>query len=133
MAEGALYPFGHGLSYTTFAYGELRVASKSVAPGQPVIVECDVKNTGGRSGEEVVQLYFQQKLGSVTTYEMNLCGFKRIAVAPGESRNVRFEINPMLFEIINRQGKRMVEPGVFELMAGGSSEKILQRTTFEIR
>ncbi len=133
MAEGALYPFGHGLSYTTFAYGELRVASKSVAPGQPVIVECDVKNTGGRAGEEVVQLYFQQKLGSVTTYEMNLCGFKRIAVAPGESRTVRFEINPMLFEIINRQGKRMVEPGVFELMAGGSSEKILQRTTFEIR
>ncbi len=133
MAEGALYPFGHGLSYTTFEYGELRVASRSVAPGQPVIVECAVKNTGGRAGEEVVQLYFQQKLGSVTTYEMNLCGFKRIAVAPGESRNVRFEINPMLFEIITRQGKRMVEPGVFELMAGGSSERILQRTTFEIR
>lgn len=133
MAEGALYPFGHGLSYTSFEYGELRVASKSVPPGQPVVVDCVVKNTGHRAGDEVVQLYFQQKLGSVTTYEMNLCGFKRVAIAPGESQAVRFEINPMLFEIINRQGKRVVEPGVFELMAGGSSEKIVQRTTFEIR
>lgn len=133
MAEGALYPFGHGLSYTSFEYGELRVASKAVKAGQPVVVECAVKNTGMRAGDEVVQLYFQQKFGSVTTYEMNLCGFKRIALAPGQTQNVRFEVNPMLFEIINRQGNRVVEPGEFELMAGSSSERIHQRTVFEIR
>ena len=133
MAEGALYPFGHGLSYTSFEFGELRLASKEPQAGKPVVVECAIKNTGVRSGEEVVQLYFQQRFGSVTTYEMNLCGFKRIAIEPGQSRDVRFEIPPVLFEIITRQGKRAIEPGVFELMVGSSSEDIRQRTTFEIR
>jgi beta-glucosidase len=132
MAEGALYPFGHGLSYTTFAYSDLLVSPPAIPIGGEVSVSCRVTNTGSREGDEVVQLYFHQQNASVTTYEMNLCGFQRVHLQAGESKEVRFTIPSSALEIISRRAKREVEPGLFHVMLASSSEDVRLRGSFSV-
>jgi len=97
-----------------------------------VTVSCEIKNTGDRAGDEVAQLYFHQETSSVTTYEMNLCGFDRVHLAPGESKTMSFKIPASELELINRHGKRVVEPGTFKVMLGASSADIRLDGAFEV-
>jgi beta-glucosidase len=132
---GMLFPFGFGLSYTTFDYSNLKVrpasGDKFLTNGS-VTVEVDVKNTGTRDGDEVVQLYTRDVTSSVTTYEMNLWGFERVPLKAGESKTVRFKLTPYMLSLINRDWKRVVEPGEFNIMVGGSSDNIKQKTTINV-
>lgn len=124
--NGALYPFGYGLSYTTFEYSGLTVSPERITPKQETTVRFSVKNTGNVAGDKVVQLYIRDLLSSVTTFEKNLCGFERVHLAPGESKVVTFKILPRDLELMNRKGDWVVEPGEFKLMVGASSEDIRQ-------
>lgn len=129
MAEGALWPFGFGLSYTTFNYTNLVVATGPTS----VTVRCEVRNTGARAGDEVAQLYFRDDVSSVTTYELNLCGFSRVTLGPGEAKTVTFEVPMQAFELIDRAGRRVVEPGTFTLRVGSSSEDLRLAGSFEVK
>jgi len=130
--NGALYHFGHGLSYTTFEYGNLRISPQNVPSGGNVTVNIDVRNTGVRAGDEVVQLYTRDLVSSVTTYEKNLRGFERIHLAPGEQRTVSFTLTPDHLKLWNRQMQHVVEPGTFRVMVGGGSEDIRVQGEFEV-
>jgi beta-glucosidase len=127
--DGALYPFGHGLSYTTFEYSGLTIANISETPFE-VEISCRVKNSGTRAGDEVVQLYIRDDQSSVTTYEKVLRGFERIHLAAGEEQTVRFKLTSQDLALWNKQDEFVVEPGSFSVMIGRSSEDILLRTTF---
>jgi beta-glucosidase len=132
---GMLYPFGFGLSYTTFEYSNLRVHPESgdaFKTNGNAIVEVDVKNTGSRDGDEVVQLYTRDVTGSVTTYEENLWGFERVPLKAGETKTVKFTITPYMLSLINREWKRVVEPGEFNVMVGASSTDIKQKSTINV-
>jgi beta-glucosidase len=131
--NGALYTFGHGLSYTTFEYANLRVTPQRIPVGGNVEVSVDVRNTGRVAGDEVVQLYTRDVVGSVTTYEKNLRGFERIHLAPGQRRTVRFRLGPEDLALWNRQMRRVVEPGAFKVMVGSGSEDIRQQGGFEVQ
>ena len=131
--NGALYPFGYGLSYTTFEYSDLSVSPKVITPKQEVTVKCKVTNTGDREGDEVVQLYTRDVISSVTTYEKNLRGFERIHLKPGESKEVTFTIYPRDLELYNADNRWVVEPGEFKVMIGASSLDIRLNDIFEVR
>jgi beta-glucosidase len=130
--NGALYHFGHGLSYTTFAYSNLKIAPLRQTPGGSVTVSLDVRNTGAREGEEVVQLYTRDLVSSVTTYEKNLRGFERVRLRPGETRAVTFTLRPEDLSLWDRQMRFVVEPGTFRVMAGSSSVDIRLAGEFNI-
>ena len=130
--EGALYPFGFGLSYTTFAYSELQVTPATIPADGEVTVTCRLTNTGQRAGDEVAQLYFRDVVSSVTTYELNLVGFERVALAPGESRLVHFKLPSRDLVLIDRQGRRVVEPGEFTVHVGASSADLRLHGKFEV-
>ncbi|MGO1069138.1 glycoside hydrolase family 3 N-terminal domain-containing protein [Lysobacter sp. CA199] len=130
--NGALYSFGHGLSYTTFGYSNLRIEPSRVAVGGEVSVSVDVRNTGKRAGDEVVQLYTRDLVSSVTTYEKNLRGFERVHLSPGETRTVRFTLKPDDLALWDRQMRRVVEPGTFRVMVGSGSDDIRQKSEFEV-
>ena len=132
MAEGALYPFGFGLSYSTFDYSNLQVSPAQISATGEVTVACDIKNTGASEGDEVAQLYFHQETSSVTTYELNLCGFERLHLKPGESKAVSFKLPASALQLINREGKRVVEPGIFKVKVGSTSEDLRLTGTFEV-
>jgi len=132
MAEGALYPFGFGLSYTTFVYSDLQVSPTQIPTNGEVTVSCDIRNTGGLEGDEVVQLYFHQMTSSVTTYVLNLGGFERVMLKPGETKRVSFHLPASALEIINREGERVVEPGEFQVSIGSSSEDIRLQGKFDV-
>lgn len=122
--NGALYPFGYGLSYTTFEYSDLEITPKVITPNQKATVRLKITNTGKRAGDEVVQLYTRDILSSVTTYEKNLAGFERIHLKPGESKEIVFTLDRKHLELLNADMKWTVEPGEFAIMAGASSEDI---------
>ena len=122
--NGALYPFGYGLSYTTFEYSDLEITPKVITPNQKATVRLKVTNTGKRAGDEVVQLYTRDILSSVTTYEKNLAGFERSHLKPGESKEIVFTLDRKHLELLNADMKWTVEPGEFAIMAGASSEDI---------
>lgn len=122
--NGALYPFGYGLSYTTFEYSDLEISPKVITPNERVQVSLKVTNTGKRAGDEVVQLYTRDVISSVTTYEKNLAGFERIHLRPGETQTVTFTLDRKHLELLNADMKWVVEPGEFSIMAGASSEDI---------
>ncbi len=126
---GHLYPFGHGLSYTTFEYRDLSV--KALADGWEV--RCKVKNSGSRMGDEVVQLYIKDVMSSVTTYDMVLRGFDRITLKAGEEREVKFNVPFEEMSLWNREMQRVTEPGDFEFMVGSSSADIRLRETVRFR
>lgn len=130
--NGALYSFGHGLSYTSFEYSDLRIAPTRQHPQGEITVSVEVRNSGRRAGDEVVQLYTRDLVSSVTTYEKNLRGFERIHLKPGESRTVRFVLKPQDLALWNREMQHVVEPGRFRVMVGSGSEDIRQQGEFEI-
>jgi len=116
-----LYPFGYGLSYTTFKFSKLRVQPDHIQTGGNATVSVDVTNTGNRVGDEVPQLYVHQEVASVTRPVMQLRGFQRITLQPGQTRTVQFTIGPADLSLINADMHRVVEPGVFDIMVGPSS------------
>ncbi len=113
-----LYPFGYGLSYTTFAYSSLSLPEKATA-GEKVNVSVTVTNTGKLEGDEVVQLYLTDEKATTPRPVRQLEGFKRITLKPGESRIVEFSLDPRQFSIINNKDRRVIEPGYFTITAGG--------------
>ena len=130
--SGALYPFGYGLSYTTFGYSDLRISRKQILAGEKIEVRCTITNTGNRTGDEVVQLYLNDCYSSVTTYVQVLRGFERITLSPGESREVVFELDARDMGLLNRENRFVVEPGRFEVQVGASSKDIRLRGEFEV-
>jgi beta-glucosidase len=130
--NGALYYFGHGLSYTTFNYSNLRVSPLVQNPRGDVTISVDVMNGGARAGDEVVQLYTRDLVSSVTTYEKNLRGFERIRLLPGEAKTVNFVLKPDDLALWDRSMRFVVEPGKFRVMIGSSSEDIRLHAEFEI-
>ncbi len=132
QVNGVLYPFGHGLSYTTFRYDNLRVSPRKQRASGDVTVSVDVTNTGNVPGDEVVQLYVQDVLSSIITYEEVLRGFRRIGLAPRETRTVSFTLRPKDLQLFDGRMRWVVEPGVFEARVGSSSADIRARDRFEI-
>jgi beta-glucosidase len=122
-----LFPFGHGLSYTAFEYGDLASERQEIDAGESTTVSFYVKNTGARPGDEVVQLYIKDLLASVARPMMELKGFQRIHLKPGESRRVSFEITPDMLSMLDKDLKRVVEPGEFRILIGASSKDIRLR------
>ncbi len=117
-----LFPFGHGLSYTRFAYTNIRVDQPQIAPDESTRLHVDVTNAGGRPGDEVVQLYVYDQIGSLARPVKELKGFRRIHLQPGETQTISFEIVPEMLAFLNKDMQKVVEPGLFDLMVGGSSE-----------
>jgi len=130
--NGALYPFGFGLSYTTFEYSDLKISPAIITPNQKTYVTCKVTNTGKRAGDEVVQLYVRDVLSSVTTYEKNLAGFERVHLKPGETKEITFPIDRKALELLNADMHWEVEPGEFTLMLGASSTDIRLNGTLTV-
>lgn len=126
-----LFPFGYGLSYTTFNYSDLQLSKKKMGPKESIEVSLNVTNTGKREGKEVVQLYFRDVVSSVSIPVMQLIGFSKELLAPGETRRVTFRITPEALGLWNEEMQYVTEPGEFEVMAGCSAEKILLHDTFE--
>ncbi len=119
-----LFPFGFGLSYTTFEYSKVMVEPEVIRPDQSATVRVTVMNTGSRSGDEVAQLYIRDEVSSVTRPVKELRGFQRVSLQPGESRVVEFTLTPDKLAFYNREMKRVVEPGRFDLMVGTSSTSV---------
>jgi len=120
-----IYPFGWGLSYTTFKYANLSVTPDTIGTGGKTTVSVDVTNTGNVTGDEVVQLYIRDEVSSVTRPVKELKGFKRITLEPGETRTVNFSLSPEELSLLDRDMHRVVEPGAFRIMAGGNSVDLM--------
>jgi beta-glucosidase len=118
-----LFPFGFGLSYTSFTYSNLTISPARIGMADEAKVTVTVINTGKRAGDEIVQLYIRDLVSSVTRPLMELKDFKRISLAPGESRAVEFVITPDKLSFLDLQMKSVVEPGWFNIMVGTSSVK----------
>jgi beta-glucosidase len=114
-----LYPFGHGLSYSQFEYGNLRVSPASLPDGGSAAVSVDIRNSGAVKGEEVVQVYVTDLKASVPVPLRSLAGFSRVELAPGQSKTVNLEISPAAFAVIDSSGHRVIEPGDFLIAVGG--------------
>ena len=127
--EGALYPFGHGLSYTKFVYSALEVTETR----DGVIVSCDITNSGGRDGAEVVQLYVRDLYSSVVTYDSVLRGFEKVFLASGETKRVSFTVTREDLKILGPGMKWVFEPGEFEFRVGASSEDIRLRKGIRLK
>jgi beta-glucosidase len=127
-----LFPFGHGLSYTAFDFSELQLDPPTVDSAGAIEISCRVKNVGAASGGEVVQLYLHDVEARVTRPVMELAGFQRVDLAPGESRQVIFTVPMNLLGFYNHQMQFVVEPGKIEVMIGASSKDIRLAGSFEI-
>ncbi len=127
-----LYPFGHGLSYTTFEYSDLKISPEKVNSLEKVEISFTIKNTGNRDGEEVVQLYIHDQVASLERPVKELKGFKKIYLKPGESKRVTFTLYPEQLAFYDEFMRFIVEKGVFEVMIGSSSEDIRLTGTFEV-
>ncbi len=120
FAGEPLYPFGFGLSYTTFAYHNLALGPGAIYPGQAVQVTVEVENIGSLAGDEVAQLYLQDVAASFPVPRLQLAGFKRLKLAPGERQPVAFTLVPEQMALVDNLGKWTIEPGEFRLWVGGS-------------
>ena len=126
-----LWPFGFGLSYTTFAYGTPRVADARIRPAGHTTVSVEVTNSGARAGDEVVQLYVRDQVSRLTRPVEELRGFRRITLKPGETRTVAFDVDSRTLGYYGAEMKWVVEPGAFDLMLGGSSAQ-LKKVTLQV-
>jgi beta-glucosidase len=125
------FPFGFGLSYTTFAYSNLRVSASSIRARDPLSVSVDVRNSGDRAGDEVVQLYIRDDVASVEEPVKSLKGFQRITLQPGETRTVTFKLGPEALSLYDSRMRRIVEPGSFTVFAGTNSDDVIT-TRFDV-
>lgn len=128
-----LFPFGFGLSYSTFDYSNLRVTPDEMAASGTATVTVTVRNTGARAGHDVVQLYIRDVLGSVARPVMELKGFRRIHLAPGQAQDVSFTLEPRHLRMLDVNRRWSVEPGVFRLMVGASSKDIRLRGQLTVK
>lgn len=127
-----LYPFGHGLSYTTFDYSNLRLSAGEIGSGGSVEVSADIRNSGDRFGRETVQLYIQDVISSVSTPVKELKGFTKLGIEPGQTKTVTFVLTPDDLALLNRHLERVVEPGEFKVFIGSSSEDIRLSGSFVV-
>ena len=128
-----LFPFGHGLSYTTFEYSDLAVTPAKVAPGQPVKVSLTVRNTGSRAGAEIVQLYVHDVKSSLDRPAKELKGFHRVVLAPGQSQRVMLTVDQAAMSFFDPwKDDWVAEPGAFEVLVGASSQDIRLKGAFEL-
>jgi len=119
-----LFPFGYGLSYTSFEFSDLKFSQQRISSDGKALVSCKVKNTGSVAGDEVVQLYLRDLLASVSQPVIALKGFKKISLQPGETKEVTFEITSGMLQMLDKDLKWIVEPGDFRIMIGASSKDI---------
>jgi beta-glucosidase len=119
MEEEPLYPFGFGLTYTTFSYGKLSLGAAQIAAGEEQRIEAEVKNTGERAGDEVVQLYLTDLESSFAVPKWSMKGFRRIRLEPGEKGTVSFALTPRQMALITDEGHCLLEPGSFRVAVGG--------------
>ena len=119
-----LFPFGFGLSYTSFTYNNSRLSSYTIRNTDSILFRCSIRNSGSVDGEEVVQLYIRDVLSSVARPVIELRGFQRIYLKTGEEKTIEFRITPDMLSMLNEKMERVVEPGTFELMIGSSSADI---------
>ncbi len=132
MSPEPLFVFGHGLSYTRFAYANLRIAPSSMKRDGTVEVSTDVTNVGKRPGRELVQLYLHDPVASVVVPVQRLRGFEKVSLAPGETKTVRFTLGPSDLALLDSELRWTVEPGAFEVAVGGSSRAIQLTGRFEV-
>jgi beta-glucosidase len=132
LPSAPLYPFGHGLSYARFEYANLAIEPARIAPDGHVEISLDVGNAGGRTGCEVVQLYLNDVVASVTRPVKQLAGFVRVEIAPGRTRRVAFRLDASQLGFYDRDLRFVVEPGHIRVMLGASSEDIRLEGSFEI-
>jgi beta-glucosidase len=118
-----LFPFGWGLSYTTFRLDHLHVDPAAIGTGGETTVRVDATNSGGREGDEVVELHIHQRVASVTRPVMELRGFQRLSLKPGEMKKVEFKLKPRDLQMLNQDMYWVVELGVFDIMVGPSSDQ----------
>lgn len=129
---GSLYPFGYGLSYTTFEYSDLQITPKEQQASKNITVSVKVKNTGTRKGDEIVQLYVKDEYSSVTTYTKVLRGFERVTLNVGEEKELTFILTPQDLGLWDINNEFTVEPGTFEIQVGASSQDIKLKGRCEI-
>jgi beta-glucosidase len=128
-----LYPFGHGLSYSTFVCSNLHVSAPTVAAGSPISVSLDVRNSSRRPGDEVVQVYAAYPSSAVTRPARQLIGFRRISIAPGETKTITLPIRAGQLAYWNASERGFViEPGTVDLLAGASSADIRLRGKIQV-
>ena len=123
-----LYPFGYGLSYTTYDYGEVILDKPEIQPNETLHAQINITNTGKVEGTEIVQFYIRDKVCSITRPVKELKGFKRISLKPGQTQTVTFEITPEMLKFYNSELQHISEPGDFEVMIGRNSEDVKSRT-----
>ena len=135
VSNGPLYPFGYGLSYTTFEYSNIKLSSQEAdingnqeatewQNGKKITATITVKNTGNRDADEIVQLYIRDMVASISRPIKELKGFKRIHLAAGESKEISFEITPDMLKFYNIELKHVIEPGDFQIMIGANSKEV---------
>ncbi len=123
-----LFPFGFGLSYTTFKYSNLKIIKPKISASEETTVTVDITNTGQVRGDEVAQMYLRDNVSSVTRPVKELKDFARISIEPGMTKTVTFKITPQKLAFYNREMKRVVEPGTFKIMVGGNSNDLITET-----
>jgi len=128
-----LFPFGFGLSYTAFAYADLRIEPAEIGPSDTATVRFTVRNAGARAGDEVAQFYLRDVLASVARPVMALRAFERVRLAPGDAREIAFELGPDDLGLLDEALARTVEPGRFVVMIGSSSKDIRLRGELVVR
>ena len=132
VSNDPLYPFGYGLSYTTFQYGDIKLSKSSFKPGETITANITVTNAGPRDGKEVVQLYIRDLVGSTTRPVKELKGFEKILLKAGESKNVSFKITEEDLKFYNSDLKFVAEPGDFKLFIGTNSRDV-KETSFSLQ
>ena len=126
-----LYPFGYGLSYTTFKFSNIKVDKSKMSKNDSLVVSVEIKNTGSFAGTEIAQLYIRDLVASVTRPVKELKGFKRVFLNPNEEKTIMFKITPGMLEFYNINMHKTIEPGKFNVMIGGSSEDVIS-TSFKV-
>src|SRR5690349_16776091 len=132
MSPLPLWEFGYAMSYTTFAYSNLRIEEPKIHRAGEVHISADVRNSGDRAGAEVAQLYIRDVISSVTTPVKQLKRFEKVTLEPGETKTVHFILTSEDLSLLDRQLQRVVEPGEFQVMIGRSSADIRLNGSFEV-
>jgi beta-glucosidase len=127
-----LFPFGYGLSYTTFEYSNMQLHKSNIKQKDSAVVTCNIKNTGNKNGDEVVQLYIHDLLASVSRPVMELKGFSAHTLNAGESKTISFTITPEMLSMLDKDLHTVVEPGDFRIMIGASSRDLRLKQTLTV-